>query len=207
MNARGEFVVKRLLTLGGVLVFAAALGCGDGGPGPAPETPADETPADVLEKVAASFDERAGKALASALAENFVFHFDPRDVGQSPPGKSYVIPESWSHTEFRHAAQNMFGKAYSIDLTIPTNRVGTPGPNETTYKAGDITLSLLVMVTGMNGYIAQEGYCDFSFERYETASGNKYWRLSGWWDHTSEDYDGYPGVAPTSLGRILALYR
>ena len=62
------------------------------------------------------------------------------------------------------------------------------------------------MVDELNGFIADKGYCNFEFQRYEGAGGKKYWRLTGWWDRTSQGYDEHPGVAPTSLGRVLALY-
>ena len=200
--------MKRFIMLCGGVALVAALACEDRvhAPTPTPEPTGAESPAEALEAVELSFDERAIKVLASALSENFVFHFDPRDVGQSPPGSEYVIPMSWSYTEFWQALNNMFRRAYSINLSITTSGVGTPGENETTYKAENVNISLLVMVTELNGYIANGGYCNYEFERYE-ASGKKYWRLTKWWDRTSEFFDGYPGLEPASLGRVLALYK
>jgi hypothetical protein len=165
------------------------------------------TPAHVLRNVEISFNGGKITLLKAMLSTNFVFYFDPRDVGSSPPGKTYLIPESWSYTEFWQAANNMFRNAYRISLLIQTARVGIPGENETTYRADNIDLSLLVMIDDLNGYIADKGYCNFEFERYEGAGGKKYWRLTKWWDRTSQSYDEYPGVTPTSLGRILALYK
>ncbi len=163
------------------------------------------SPANVLKNVAISFNQRDINLLKAMLSENFVFYFDPRDVGSSPPGSMYIIPESWSYAEFWQAANNMFDKAYSINLSIPTGRVGTPGENETKYKAENISISLLVMIDELNGFVADGGYCNFEFERYEAAGGKKYWRLTAWWDRTSQGYDEYSGIAPASLGRILAL--
>jgi hypothetical protein len=201
--------MKKILSLAAIVALVAALACEDRvhAPTPTPEPTGAESPAEALEAVELSFNERAIKVLASALSENFVFHFDPRDVGQRPPGSEYVIPESWSYTEFWQVLNNMFRRAYSINLAIPTGSVGTPGENETTYKAENVRISLLVMVDELNGFIADGGYCNFEFERYDSASGKKFWRLTGWWDRTSEFFDGYPGVGPTSLGRILALFR
>jgi len=164
------------------------------------------TPANVLKNVEIAFNERDINLLKAMLSESFVFYFDPRDVGRSPPGSHYVIPESWSYVEFWNAAGNMFRQAYSINLAIPTGRVGTPGENETTYRADNISLSLLVMVDELNGFIVDHGYCNYEFEPYESAAGKKYWRLTGWWDRTSQGYDGSPGVEPASLGRVLAMY-
>jgi hypothetical protein len=196
------------MALCGVVMLVAALACDDGAQGPTPEPPGAASPAEALEAVALSFNQRDIKVLASALSENFVFYFDLHDVGQRPPGRpEYKIPASWSRTEFSQAVKNMFDKAYSINLSIPTGRVGTPGENETTYRADNVSISLLVMITELDGFIAEKGYCNFEFERYEAAGGKKYWRLTAWWDRTSQGYDENPAVAPTSLGRILALYK
>ena len=62
------------------------------------------------------------------------------------------------------------------------------------------------MVTELNGFIAENGYCDFEFEVYYNERKQKRWRLTEWRDHTSENMDVYPGVAPTSVGRVLAMY-
>ena len=89
---------------------------------------------------------------------------------------------------------------------MPVGPLREPGENETTYRAENVTISLLVMVDEVNGFKIDKGFCDFAFERYEAAGGKKYWRLTKWWDRTSEGYDEYTGVTPGSLGRVLALY-
>jgi hypothetical protein len=197
--------MKKVL-IGFVVIAVLALACGEeeGVTPTVPEHPVPTTPVNVLKNVAISFNQRDINLLKAMLSTNFVFYFDPRDVGQSPPGSQYEIPESWSYAEFRQAINNMFDKAYSINLSIPTSRVGTPGENETTYKAENVTISLLVMIDELNGFIANAGYCNFAFERYDSASGKKYWRLTGWWDRSSEFFDAYPALTPTSVGKILA---
>jgi hypothetical protein len=200
--------VKRMLLLAAALALTTLACFEEEETAPPPKRFEPSSPANVLKNVAASFNQRDINLLKAMLSENFVFHFDPRDVGGSPPGKpNIIIPESWSYTEFCNVLNNMFTKAYSIDLKIPTSRVGTPGENETTYLAENVRLSILVMVDENNGFIADNGYCNFEFERYEAESGKKYWRFINWWDRTSEAYDANPGVAPTSLGRILCLFR
>jgi hypothetical protein len=179
----------------------------------APVTPGEEdrlaptSPRAVLQNVEKAFNRRDLNLLQAMLSERFVFHFDPDDVGQHPPAGTYVIPESWSYTEFWQAAGNLLEKAYNISLSIATAAVGEPGPNETTYLAENVTIRLLVMVDEMNGFIADQGFCNFELERYEGEGGKKLWRLTKWWDNTSVCYDAKPGVAPGSLGRILAFYR
>jgi hypothetical protein len=199
--------MKKVIT-GLVVIAVLALACGEE-EGVTPTEPnhlVPTSPVNVLKNVEISFNRSDINLLKAMLGPSFVFYFDPRDVGQSPPESQYEIPESWSYTEFWRALNNMFDKAYSINLSIPTSRIGTPGENETTYKAENVRISLLVMIDDLNGFIADGGYCNFAFERYESAAGKKYWRLTKWWDRTSEFFDAYPGVAPTSLGRILALF-
>ncbi len=191
-----------------VAVAVLTLACGEeeGVTPRVPDRVEATTPANVLENVAFSFNHRDINLLKAMLSTEFVFYFDPRDVGKNPPGSTYIIPESWSYTEFWNALGNMFDKAYSINLSIPTGRVGTPGENETKYKAENVSISLLVMIDELNGFRADNGYCNFEFEKYTTKEGKKYWRLTGWWDRTSQGYDEYLGVAPSSLGRVLAMY-
>jgi hypothetical protein len=193
-----------------VVVPVLLLACGEE-EGVTPQVPdrvEPTSPANVLKNVAISFNGSKITLLKAMLSPSFVFYFDPRDVGKSPPGKpGYMIPESWSYAEFWQVLNKMFRQAHSISLSIPTDRVGTPGENETTYRAENINLSLLVMIDELNGFIAEGGYCNFEFERYEAAGGKKYWRLTGWWDRTSQGYDEYPGVEPTSFGKVLAIFK
>jgi len=195
----------------GILVIAACLlaaSCAiENGDNPEP-LPEATSPANCLKCVEVSFNQRNAALLDLALDKGFVFFFDPDDVGQHPPGGGYVIPESWSYAEFAGAASNMFSRAYSLSLVIPTGGVGTPGPNESPYKVENINIKLLVMIDELNGYIANEGYCNFEFERYDGKEGEKLWRLAKWWDNTAvPPTDTNPPVTPVSLGRVLALYR
>jgi hypothetical protein len=200
--------MKKMVTLGAAVALLA-LSCGEeeGVTPPGPERPEPTSPANVLENVELAFNNRDVDLLKAMLSAEFVFYFDPDDVGQNPPGKPYKIPESWSYTAFWQAVNNMFTKAYSISLTIPTGGVGTPGENETKYRADNVSINLLVMVDELNGYIADQGYCNFAFESYTSEAGKNCWRLTGWWDRTSGmPADGHLGLAPTSLGRILAVF-
>jgi len=195
--------VKKLILTGMALTFLA-LACGE--EDLTDPTPVN-TPAVVLKNVELSFNERNITYLKESLSDDFIFYFDPDDVGQNPPGGHYIIPESWSYTEFWQAVENLFWRSYSVSLTIPTASVGEPDPNATVYKAENISIKLLVMIDEVNGYLADAGYCNFAFERYDGKEGKKFWRLTGWWDNTATTYDANPGVSPTSLGRILALYK
>jgi hypothetical protein len=165
------------------------------------------SPANVLKNVATAFNIRDINLLKAMLSENFVFYFDPDDVGQYPPGGgNYKIPESWSYMQFWTAISNLFVKAYAISFTIPAGETGTPGPNESPYKADNINIKLLVYVDELNGYLVDGGYCNFEFEKYRSEAGADRWRLTKWWDNTSVSYDANPRVSPTSVGRVFALF-
>ena len=195
----------------GILIIAAllALSCfEEGGTTPGPEgAPEATSPANVLKCVEMSFNQRDMKIVTNVLSDGFVFYFDPDDVGQNPPGSNYVIPVYWSCDVFKIVLTKMYRKAFSISLSIPTGAVGTPDPNKTIYKADNISIKLLVMIDELNGYLADCGYCNFEFERYDGKEGEKLWRLTKWWDNTAAYYDANAALTPTSLGKVLSLYR
>jgi hypothetical protein len=195
--------------LGVIVVTALALACGEEEGITRPRIPVTNPvyPADVLENVETSFNQRDIDLLKKCLSPAFVFYFDADDVGQKPPGKEYEIPTSWSYTEFWEVAYNLFGRAYSVNLWIPTGGIGTPGENEATYEADNVKISLLVMVSELKGYIADNGYCNFAFEVYYNEQKEKRWRLVGWRDFTSVYADAAPGLEPASLGKIMAMYK
>lgn len=146
--------------------------------------PVMNSPANVLKTVEIAYNQRNIEYYKSALSENFVFYFDPDDVGTKPPGSSYIIPETWSYTLDWQSTNNMFQKAFSISLTIPTGKVGTPEPEDTKFRAENVTIQLLVMIDELNGYIANQGYCNFEFEKYKNETNEDRWRLTKWWDNT-----------------------
>ncbi len=200
--------MKRIITLAAALALLA-LSCGEE-EGVTPQEPdrlAPTSPANVLENVELAFNNRDVDLLKAMLSTAFVFYFDPDDVGQNPPGSLYRIPESWSYTEFWIVVNKILTKAHSVSLTIPTGNVGTPGENETKYRADNISIDLIVMVDELIGYQANQGYCNFAFESYTSETGKKCWRLSGWWDRTAVPAAGVRfALAPSSFGRILAIF-
>ncbi|MGD8717653.1 MAG: hypothetical protein PVH29_02415 [Candidatus Zixiibacteriota bacterium] len=197
--------MKKLI-IGAALLALFILGCGEEGTRIEGQEPVEPTsPAAVLTNVTVAFNQGNLDILEGVVGPSFVFYFDPDDVGQNPPGgNSYVIPEFWNRTEFLAAACNMLELAYSIDLAIPTGGISQPEPGAETYRAENVTMSLLVMVSELNGYIANQGYCDFELEKYTNQAGQARWRLTGWWDNTRTNFDA--GADPASLGRVLAMY-
>jgi hypothetical protein len=189
------------------LALAAALAllplaCGEEEPPPPPVN----TPVGVLIYIEVSFNQNDIDLLKKSLSPNFVLYFDPREMGRPrPEGTPYRLPSSYSFTEFWHIAYNMFNSAYSINLSISTGGVGEPGPEETTFRAGDVELSLLVAVDEKSGYLA-EGPCHFEFEKYKNKQGRDRWRLTNWWDNTEGGADEPPGFEHVPLWYILSMY-
>jgi hypothetical protein len=200
--------VKKIL-LSGMALTLLAVACGD-----EPVNTPNEiqrllptSPRAVLINIETAFNRRDINLLKAMLSEDFVFYFDPDDVGQTPPGGMYRIPESWSYIEFWMAVKRMFTTAYSISLTVPAAGVGEPDPEATTYRAENIRLRILVMIDDVNGFLVDRGYCNFEFEKYRSEGGAYYWRLTEWWDNTAVCYDANLGTIPPSLGKILAMFR
>ncbi|MEE9456999.1 MAG: hypothetical protein V3W11_07610 [bacterium] len=197
--------MKRMLLLAAALALMT-LACFEEESPPAPKQFEPSSPVNVLKNVEISFNQRDINLLSAMLSENFVFHFDPRDVGRSPPGGSqYVIPESWTRAEFLRAVTNMFGKAYSISLSIETDNVGQPRPEETEYLAENVPVELLAMLNELDGYITY-GTSTFDFERYLAEGGGKYWRLTEWQDGSRYHDEAPAALRPATLGTVLAVF-
>jgi hypothetical protein len=197
--------MKRMVSLAAALALLG-LACFKEEPPPAPTHFEPSSPGNVLKNVEMSFNQRDINLLGAMLSDNFVFHFDPRDVGRRPPGSSqYVIPESWTRAEFLRAAANMFEKAFRISLSIETDSVGEPRPEETEYYVENVPVELLAMLNELDGFIA-ESASTFEFERYLTEGGSKHWRLTGWQDRGGY-YDETPAAgSPSTIGKVLAIY-
>lgn len=204
--------MKRISKLAAALALAALAlaGCRppvDDGYEP-PPIPEYTSPAKVLKAVQISFNQRNVAYLKASLSEGFVFYFDADDVGHNPPGGSnYVIPESWDYTVFWQAVKRLFENTYSVSLTISTSGLGEPDPNATTFKADNVNIKLLVMVDRVNGYISDQGYCNFEFRTYYNSTGTRLWRLVKWEDYTSVAGDSRGSPASASLGEILSIYK
>jgi hypothetical protein len=190
-----------------VVIALLALACGEeeGVTPTVPEHPVPTTPVNVLKNVAISFNQRDINLLKAMLGPNFVFYFDPRDVGQRPPGSQYRIPESWNRGEFIEAVNDLYKKAFRVSLSITTDNVGEPRPEETAYYVENVPVELLAMLDELNGFIAQSA-STFEFERYLAEGGGKRWRLTEWQDRGGY-YDEAPAAGePSTIGRVLALF-
>jgi len=197
--------MKKVL-IASVTVAVLLLACGEEeGVTPADPPPEATTPVNVLKNVEISFNRVDIKILNDVLSPNFVFYFDPRDVGQNPPGSHYIIPESWDRAELLKAVTKMFKKAFRISLSIETGRVGEPRPEATAYQAENVPTELLVMLDELNGALAEDS-CTFEFERYLAEGGGKHWRLTTWRDRRDYSDQEPATVEPATIGKILALF-
>jgi hypothetical protein len=191
--------------IGILITVVLALACGEEEGITAPTY--EYEPITVLGDVETAIDDGDIDLLKSCLDPAFVYYFDARDVGRTPPGSEYEIPESWPYTEFWSAVHNMFNGAYYVGFNVYTNRVGAPGEEAMRYEAGRVRVRLVVMVSEQAGFTAEGGYCDFAFDAYRNPKREKLWRLSEWRDFTSVYGDATPGLQPLSLGMVLAMYR
>ncbi len=141
------------------------------------------------------------KRMDAVLSPNFVFYFDPEDVGDYVG--DYEIPISWTKTEMMTAIEHLFNQAYSINLEIPIldegeDAFGKPDEGDTTFAKSNVPLTLTVLKDATDGYQAQ-GFCDFEFGKDD--SGN--WPMTTWWDRTAS---ALLAIQPAPLGIILALF-
>jgi hypothetical protein len=195
-------VVRRYVPLAAALAALLSAACIFSEPDdtPAPRVIVPNTPAHCLKVIAASWNGRNYDRFQPCLSPDFVFYFNPIDVGQTVEG--YVIPVSWNYTQMTAAVKNMFEQAYDIEMAIPTSTVGTPGSEDTTWQANTITVKMTLLTEPGTGYRIGDGYCDFAFEKYDD-DGKDRWRLTEWRDYSREGYDD----APTTLGKVLTLFR
>jgi hypothetical protein len=165
-------------------VVALATGCLFSPPGAETGGEAHEPtePKYVLQNIALSYNQRDTDLYKKSLSPNFIFYFNPLDVGEEVGG--YKIPVSCNYEEDWHATKNMFEQAESISLSIPIDKVGTPLPEADTHRADNISIYLLIYQTPDSGYKVETGYCNFEFEKYYDG-GKAYWRVVRWWDFTT----------------------
>jgi hypothetical protein len=186
-----------LLTV--VFTLATLIACEDSvGPG-------GNSPAYVLELVEESFNRRAVSVLDGVLSPDFVFYFDPLDVGHDVGG-GFIIPECWGWDEYMQACSNMLEQVYSIDFNVNTTDVGDPEEGATTFEANHVPMRILIMIDSVNGFLA-EGFFDFELV-YGDSAGYDDWKVTEWRDDTAiERTTGLPSAtAPASFGTILASF-
>jgi hypothetical protein len=160
------------------------------------------SPVNVLKNVELAFNNRDIGLFKAMLSLNFVFYFDPREVGKLPPGGRYRIPESGSYSGIVRSVNDLFERAYFISLSIETRNVGRPDPEENTYRADNIKVTLVVKMDELKWFICK-GYGNVEFEKY-AAAGERYWRITNWWDRSGRGSGEYPASTPPSFGTALA---
>lgn len=187
-------VLKPLTVL---LILTVLIACDDA------VTPRGNTPAYTLELLEESFNRRAVSLLDGVLSDDFIFYFDPVDIGSTVG--DYEISESWNRDEFTATCGNMFSDAALIEINFNTTDVGDPEEGADTFVLKDVPTSLLVMVTPTGGYYA-EGLCDFDFTN-DTSGGYDTWVTGDWLDFTASTLvHAADKPAEKSIGYILAIY-
>jgi hypothetical protein len=169
--------------------------------------PQGSTPIYTLELMEESFNRQCPLCISlldDLLSDDFVFYFDPSDVGQEIDG--FQIPASWTRDHHLRACENMFEQAYSINLNFNTTDIDDPEEGAPSFEANNVLTRLLVMVDSTNGYLA-DGFCDFEFTN-DTSAGHDDWKVSKWYDHTWSWNSSVlsSNETPTTLGKILARY-
>ncbi len=157
------------------------------------------TPTERIYNVELSFNARDVTLFERQLTDDFTFYFNENDVGNDVNG--YIIPESWNRDDISRAVDNLLELAHDVNLQLPEEDVGTPPEGATTYTADNIAVSLLVMVDENNGFIANKGMLEFTFEN-TPVSGIDQWSIIEWKDFTYAK----KGVESTSFGDILAAF-
>jgi hypothetical protein len=166
-------------------------------------TPRGNMPAYTLELIEESFNRRSVSLLDGLLGGDFVFYFDPTDIGSTVG--DYEIPASWDRDEFTATCETMFSEADLMEINFNTTDVGDPEEGADTYVLKDVPTTMLVMVTPAGGYYA-EGLCDFEFAN-DTSGGYDTWVASEWLDFTASTLVYAPNKpAEKSIGYILAIY-
>lgn len=171
--------MRRILLIFVLVSVLVALSCKDPvSPDPVYFPASPEECVYYLEK---AFNSRDIVMFKAILTPDFTFWFNPIDVGSDVHG--YIIPASWDYDEENRAIGNMYRTAYDISMQLPENDIGTPPEGATEYTASDIGVSLVVMENEENGFIANRGTLEFTFEKTNNG-GEYYWRLTDWKDYT-----------------------
>jgi hypothetical protein len=158
----------------------------------------------LIESIELSFNIRDIEDLEVCLASDFIFCFDPKDVGEETG--EYIIPESWTRDQFIDIVGYIFDVVYSIDLKIDTSVIHNPITDDKTYTAADVPVRFLIMIDPVSGFLAQG---TFTFElraEYDRYHRN-YWYVTTWRDFTGLDNPGERNIVPASFGVILANFR
>lgn len=196
--------MKRILLISLSLTVLLGVACKEDTVTPDPQDYYGASPIQCISYLELSFNARDISIFEKQLADDFTFWFSPLDVGHDVNG--YIIPPTWDYDHLRRAVWNMVrpfneGGAYDVSMQLSENDIGTPPEGATEYTADNIGFSLLVMVDGYNGFIANIGTLEFTFEKANNGSEN-YWRLTDWRDYT---YVG-KGTESSSLGEIFAYF-
>lgn len=160
-----------------------------------PKNPANSEPKYVLANLQYSFNHRDEENLQACLGADFVFYFDPTDVGRIA-GENYLIPASWGKADLKRAARNIFERAQTLSFSVAWENLGTPGEEVEYVLKENVAAELVVTLEG-NVVYRGTGSGDFGFSKEAPET----WKLAKWQDGTG------PGAEEVSnLGFLLASF-
>jgi hypothetical protein len=84
-------------------------------------------------------------------------------------------------------------------MSIDKRNVGDPRPAETTFRADNIKVNLIVNEDELK-VSSYERYGHVEFEKYRADAGENYWRVTKWWERGGPGYGEYPASLPPSPG-------
>ncbi|MCX7022310.1 MAG: hypothetical protein NTW26_08595 [bacterium] len=140
------------------------------------------SPRAVIEDIQWCYNNADGPKYSILLDEdNFVFYFDPSDVGGD-----LDIPSSWLYKQEIDATQNLFVAvgAANIDLSLDFSDSGNtePGPYETTFDIYNVAYSLRVVETEKDIIYQADEQANFKLSKFADNIGLMRWWLTKWWD-------------------------
>jgi hypothetical protein len=173
-----------------VLVLLAGLGCdlfrlptnGNGGIG---EWKEPTNPRAVIENIEFCYNNVNYELYTILLdEENFVFYFDPEDVGGE-----HDIPPSWTYEDEIEATRNLFEAVGlgNIDLVLVFDEEQNydPGPDDLEFDINNVAYELVVYDAdadqGPMTYKAK-AHASFKLSKFQDDKGLVRWWLTLWWD-------------------------
>lgn len=181
-----------------ITLVALLYGCSQDPTSPTPTAWYKRTePRYVLADVAIALREGNRAGIEACLAPDFVFYFDPAEIGKTYAG--YTVPVYWDRAAFVAAGEAFLSEVDSMDVDNEWETCGTPAAGETTYYSPNHSFWAEVIMRGGTGYRLDEGQCHYAFMRDDAGK----WALTKWWDRTYGC--GCAGVT-ISWGQLLIRY-
>ncbi len=122
------------------------------------------TPGKTLESLAWVWtSNREIENYSALLTADYLFYWDPNDVGDVMPQTGYQIPQSWDRETDVQATGNMFAQAYDIRLQVlNAGDFDDPSIPGDYYRADNVLLQFYLWSDGPDSAVLATGPCDFA---------------------------------------------